>query len=151
MNAVSNRARAILLWHVPSAMTTALRYRILNFKRIKTFSKHMSWKVCCCCMVSRWYLNIQKWVVFVIFISDHMSQQALICVFQHDDNSRTIIRKYDSREPVDVILQHLRALGYLNVESLRSYNDHEFSKKEGIIPAGDYAIVNSSSSGTYLF
>ncbi len=76
-----------------------------------------------------------------------MSQQALICVFQPDD-SRTLIQKYDSREPVDVILQHLRTLGFLDVESLRSYNDPEFSEKEGIIPAGDYVIVHSSSSGT---
>ncbi len=72
---------------------------------------------------------------------------AIICVFQQaDSDSRTLIRKYDSREPVDVILQHLRTLGFLNVESLRSYNDPEFYGKEGIIPAGDYVIVNNSSS-----
>ncbi len=79
-----------------------------------------------------------------------MSQQALICVFQQDDNNRTLIQKYDSREPVDVILRHLRTLGFVAVESLRSYHDPEFYRKEGNIPAGDYVIVNSSSffSGT---
>ncbi len=78
--------------------------------------------------------------------------QALICVFQQaDSDSRTLIRKFDSREPVDVILQHLRTLEFLDVEGLRSFNDPEFYGKEGIIPAGDYVIVNNSSSSGNCF
>ncbi len=82
-----------------------------------------------------------------LFGRSHMSQQGLICVFKQGDfDNRTLIGKYDSREPVDVILQHLRTLGFVDVESLRSYKDPEFYGKEGNIPAGDYVIVNSSSS-----
>ncbi len=79
-----------------------------------------------------------------------MSQQALICIFQQaDSDNRTLIRKYDSREPVDAILQHVRTLGFLDVEGLRSYNDPEFYRKEGIIPAGDYVVVSSGNSSLF--
>ncbi len=79
-----------------------------------------------------------------------MSQQSVICVFQqYDSNNRTLIRKYDSREPVDVILQHVRTLGFPAVEGLRSYHDLEVYGKEGIIPAGDYVVVNSGNSSLF--
>ncbi len=65
--------------------------------------------------------------------------------FQNDDNYR-LIRKYDAHEPVDVILQHLRKLGFVNAECLRSFENAEFYGKEGTVPAGNYIIVHSSSS-----
>ncbi len=91
-----------------------------------------------------------RWNFVILSQTRYHMSQALICVFQQaDSDNRTLIRKYDSREPVDVILQHVRTLGFLNVESLRSFNNPEFYGKEGIIPAGDYVIFNSSSSGMW--